>query len=921
MPKPAPAAKAGCSLMINAILIAILMVWVSFPVGPALAQEDESEERATAAVDTVYKIPSMSAVRRSGEIQIDGIVDEAAWQLATPTTRFLQREPVEGAQPSEQTEVRVLYDEGALYLGAIMYDSQPEGIARQLVRRDQRGQFDYITFSVDSNGDKRTGYRFRVSAAGVQRDEYLFNDEDSDDAWNAVWESDVAITNTGWSAEMRIPLSQISYNPSEEEQTWGVNFRRRRISTNETLDFSIESRIRYGRVSVFGHLDGILLPNSARRIELRPYALSSARTAPSTIGNPFFDGSEFNRRFGLDMRYGLGSAHTLDVTINPDFGQVEVDPAVVNLSAFEVFFRERRPFFVSDAQVFNYRLSGRSSLFYSRRIGRQPRGNSPFSSDFEEIPTQTRILTAAKLTGRSQGGLAIGAMAALTREESGRSFLASSNQFQTFTVEPRTAYGVLRARQDFRGGGTQFGAITTLMHRQIPSGGAFDFLPSDAYSGGIDFEHNWGGDRSRNWAVSGFFAGSRTVGTPEALVRIQRASNHFFQRPDATRFSVDSTATSISGFNWRMQLDRQSSEHWTGGIWLAEVSPGFEVNDLGFSTSSERIDGGASLSYREIRPGSLFRNYSFRGFTFYNFRHEALDEPFSPSSWSNAYKSGTFRGSADFEFNNFWELELDAGFAPRRISDSATRGGPLMESPAEYSLAIEVGTDGRKFLAARPSVEYQNDSRGGSEWELRLRTSYRPSPSWEFEIQPRFETQHNPAQYVSSTDDIGFLPTFGPRYIFSDLRRRSFSLETRMNITFSPRLSLQLFAQPLISSGDYKSYKSLTTPGGFSFDVFEEGTRTYLNPADAEERLIDFEGDGVSDFTLSDRDFNIRSLRMNMVLRWEYRPGSTVFFVWQQSRRDRLNDGRFRLGNDFGSIFNAEAENIFIVKFNYWFGV
>ena len=237
MPKPAPAAKAGCSLMINAILIAILMVWVSFPVGPALAQEDESEERATAAVDTVYKIPSMSAVRRSGEIQIDGIVDEAAWQLATPTTRFLQREPVEGAQPSEQTEVRVLYDEGALYLGAIMYDSQPEGIARQLVRRDQRGQFDYITFSVDSNGDKRTGYRFRVSAAGVQRDEYLFNDEDSDDAWNAVWESDVAITNTGWSAEMRIPLSQISYNPSEEEQTWGVNFRRRRISTNETLDF------------------------------------------------------------------------------------------------------------------------------------------------------------------------------------------------------------------------------------------------------------------------------------------------------------------------------------------------------------------------------------------------------------------------------------------------------------------------------------------------------------------------------------------------------------------------------------------------------------------------------------------------------------------------------------------------------------
>ena len=918
--RPGPVRHMSQSQKALYLFTSICFILLTGSIDPATAQH-KPDEPEVAAADTIYNIPSITAAYRDGEIDIDGMVDEEAWQKAVPTTRFLQREPVEGAQPEEMTEVRVMYDEGALYVGAIMYDSKPHLIGDQLVRRDQWGQFDYFTFSVDSNGDKRTGYRFQVSAAGVQKDEYLYNDERDDDAWNAVWASAVQRTNQGWSAEMRIPLSQINYNPSDQEQAWGVNFRRKRLSSNETLDFSIESRIRYGKVSVFGRMHGLNLPNAARRIEMRPYALTSARTAPATAGNPFFDGSEMGQRIGLDMRYGLGSAHTLDVTINPDFGQVEVDPAVVNLSAFEVFFRERRPFFVTDAQVFNYRLSGRSSLFYSRRIGRQPRGGAPSGTDFDDIPTQTKILGAAKLTGRSQSGLSLGALAAVTGQESGQAFTTSSNQFQNFTVEPRTEYGVLRARQDFRGGASQFGAIATVMHRELPNTGAFDFLSSNAFAGGIDFEHNWGGARSRDWSATGYFAGSHTRGSNDAMIRIQRASNHFFHRPDATRFSVDSTATSISGYDWRLEVGRQSAKHWTGRIWFAELSPGFEVNDTGFSTSSERIDGGARIQYQEIQPGNIFRNYRFSAFTFYNFRHEALDDAFSAHSWSRAYKSGTFSGSADFEFNNFWELGFDTRFTPRRISDSMTRGGPLMENPANYSLGMNLRTDRRKTLAFEPRIGYANDAKGGSGWELGVETTYRPSPSWEFEFRPRFNTGRNPAQYVTKTSDIGFAPTYGPRYIFSDLRRKSFSLETRMNITFSPRLSLQLFAQPLISSGDYLSYKSLTQAGSFNFDVFEEGTRTYLDPADPSDRFIDFEGDGTPDFTLSDRNFNIRSLRMNMVLRWEYRPGSTVFFVWQQSRRDRINTGRFRLGQDFGSIFDAPAENFFIVKFNYWFGV
>ena len=888
-------------------------------VSTASAQHQNQQDALSS--DTLY-VPSIDAVYRNGEISIDGRINEAAWQQAVPATRFVQQEPVEGAPPGEPTEVRVLYDDRALYVGAIMYDSKPHLIGAQLVRRDESGQFDYFNISIDPNNDRRTGYRFRVSAAGVQRDEYLFDDTDDDEAWNAVWVSAVHRDSTGWSVELRIPLSQIRYNTSEEEQSWGVNFRRRRLSSNETIDFALESRVRHGVVSVFGRLNGLRLPKAARRMELRPYALTSALTGPSTPGNPFFDGSELDRRLGLDMRYGLGTSYTLDLTLNPDFGQVEVDPAVVNLSAFEVFFQEKRPFFVSDAQVFDFDLSGRrSTLFYSRRIGRQPHLAAPDGSDFNDIPTQTAILGAAKVTGRSSSGLSVGVLTAVTGRETGEAYTTGTDVTDKFTVEPRTEYGVVRAQQDFRRGATQVGAIATTMHRELPNDGSFDFLSSNAFSAGLDFEHNWGGQRARDWAFSGFFAGSHVRGSTTALTQIQEASNHFFQRPDATRFSLDPNATSMTGYNWRMYFERQSAAHWTWEIWGGQVSPGFEVNDMGFSTSSERIDAGGEIQYREIKPGRIFRNYRFSLFNFNYWRHEALDDAFSPASWKRAYKEGTFWGSADLEFLNFWELELDAGYDPERMSNTATRGGPLMKLPARPSLGIELSTDRRKIVSFRPQLDYEMINGGGHELRVEMRTSIRPSSSWEFEFEPGYRTEENPAQYVTQTDnDVGYAPTFGRRYIFADLQRRSFSFESRINITFTPRLTLQLYAQPLLSSGKYLTYKQLARAESFDFDVFEEGTRTFIDP-NSGERHIDFDGDGASDFSFEGGDFNIRSLRVNMVLRWEYRPGSTVFLVWQQSRSNEFSDGSFRFGRDFRGLFDGDSENIFIVKFNYWFGM
>ena len=459
----------------------------------------------------------MEAAQRTGQISIDGRLDETAWAAAIPATRFVQREPVEGAEPEEDTEVRVLYDEGAIYIGARMYDDHPEHIGSQLVRRDERGAFDLFSVSIDPNNDRLTGYQFRVSAAGAQRDAYLYDDVRQDDAWDAVWESGVTIDERGLGrrdADTPFPDTVRddgrAPSPGASTSCEGAWPRTSRSTSPSSPGCG------YGRVSVLGRLNGLVLPSGASRLEIRPYVLGSARTAQAEQGNPFFDGSDFSGRGGFGLRYGLSPSYHLILTVNPDFGQVEVDPAVINLSAFETFFREQRPFFVLDAQEFEFGLSGRDELYYSRRIGRQPRGGTPDDADFADIPTETSILGAAKITGRSPGGVSIGALAAVTGRESGKAHSIANGRIPEFTVEPRAEFGVFRIRKDYRNGASQVGAVGSLVHRALPDDGAFDYLTSEAFSGGVDFEHNWG-ERARGTGPS--TATWRAAASREALRR------------------------------------------------------------------------------------------------------------------------------------------------------------------------------------------------------------------------------------------------------------------------------------------------------------------------------------------------------------------------------------------------------------------
>jgi hypothetical protein len=877
---------------------------------PAVADDEAATARDEMRAPAVRVL---DADREISDIEIDGIIDEADWADAQVFTGFIQREPREG-QPAEQdTEVRVLFGDGAIYIAARMWDPDPASIQTRLTRRDQfGGPTDQFAVGIDPNRDGLTGYNFNVSAAGVQSDQYLYDDDKRDNAWDAVWSSGVNIDEQGWTAEMRIPLSQIRYEASDELQTWGIGFFRMRTATNERSSLPLVSQLRRGNVSQMGVLENVRVTESSRRLEVLPYVVSSFHSGPAEPGDPFFDGSDAAGRVGADISYGIGANFTLDATINPDFGQVEADPAVINLSAFETFFDEQRPFFVEDARVFDFSLSGgRNQLFYSRRVGRSPHGRAPSNADFSSIPENATIQGAAKLSGRTSNGISVGALFAMTGNEHGEALYDDATRGE-FLVEPRSEYGTVSVAKDLRDGQSQIGVLGTVMRRELPGSGDFDWLPSSAFSGGVKFNHQWS---DRDWGVYGYFAGSHVRGSEEAITRIQRSSIHYYQRPDATRFSPDPNATSITGRDWRLTLEKQNGEHWTGSVWAAEVSKGFEVNDIGFSTRSEVIDGGARINYREIQPGDHLRSYDFGLRMFHNWSHDALDDAFSIGSWHDARTNGSYNAEGQIELLNYWRFRTQVSYRPEQMSRRQTRGGPVMVSPAGGSVNLNFNTDNRQAVSFGGGFNFSDDFVGnGRSFGFGGGMSIRPSDNLSIRLQPQINISRSGDQYVTATSTLPYSPTYGTRYIFADLEQRQVSLETRIDWTFSPTLTLQLFAQPLIASGDYVEYKQLAEAGTYDFLDLDA---TFVSG----NQEVDFDGDAATDFTFRDRDFNVQSLIGNAVLRWEYRPGSTIFFVWQRAQAASAAFGDFDAGRDLGALFDAPADNRFIVKVNYWLGL
>jgi hypothetical protein len=841
--------------------------------GWAWAQDDGG---MAASIETALNAhiaarPWVQTIRIQSHIDLDGKLDEAEWKLVAPATAFFQTEPFDGPPGTERTEVFVLYDEGGLYVGARMWESSGD-VRKRLSRRDSfLFDSDWFYITLDTYHDHVSAVQFSVNPAGVKRDEVVGTGM-PDASWDAVWDVATSTDAEGWTAEFRIPFSQLRFS-ARQEQVWGLQFSRRAIRKEEMTVFAHTPKSEKGGPARYGHLIGLQGIKPGRKLEVLPYAVTRAEYVQTNPADPFRDGSDVFAGTGLDMKYRLTSSLTLDATFNPDFGQVEVDPAVVNLSAFETSFDEKRPFFVEGSDIFRF---NELRLFYSRRIGRSPQGSMPEDVAFSNRPDNSTILGAAKITGRTSSGWSVGLVEAVTAEETAP-FVYDDGGRGEAIVEPRTNYLVARTEKLMRSGQTQVGGILTAVHRDLSDDALSALLRSSAYSGGLDFLHEFA---NRTWSISGYMAFSRINGSSSTILRAQHSSARYYQRPDADYLDVDSAVTMLDGYAARLVINKTAGLHWRGDANISAVSPGFEVNDLGFLTAADRIGSDVNLSYVENRPGRLFRNYRI------NLRNAG--------DWNFGGDVIAARSTLSFNYSlvNYWGGHFNWTHSFRAYDDRLTRGGPVARDLADNRLEVQLNSDGRKQVSTRFTVNHTWGESGGWNTQLSGNVSVRPAENWSISVGPRLNRQRTAAQYLGSEEDSSSLATFGRRYVFAPIRQTTFSLETRLNVNFSPELSFELFAQPFVSTGDYGQALQLKRPRAFEFDPYSG--------------------------SIESEDFNTRSLRGNAVLRWEWRPGSTLFLVWQQRRFGSFDSGRFDFGRDTRAIFDTRPNNVFLVKMNYW---
>ncbi|MDH3205547.1 MAG: carbohydrate binding family 9 domain-containing protein [Gemmatimonadota bacterium] len=876
--------------------------------------------------------PTATAIPVSGSIDIDGRLEDATWAAATPITDFIQQVPLEGEPGTQRTEVRLAYDDNALYVGVMMYDDGP--VSGVMARRDiGRGNFDFFQLSLDSFHDHETTYDFFINPTGTFRDAVGGGGGGggdgggrggggSDASWDPVWTRATQVTAEGWSLEMRIPFSQLRFSRAEE-QVWGIRFQRTIYRTQERTIFPFVPTLDRGGASRYGHLQGITGIEPGQRLELLPYVAARGEYLNLSDGgvnfpNPYRSGSDHFADVGLDLKYRLAANVTLDATVNPDFGQVALDPSVVNLTAFETRFQEVRPFFVEGADIFNFGEGGPAGstgrppqLLYSRRIGRAPQGPVPSQAIFDDHATSTTILGAAKVTGRTQGGWSLGLLEAVTDEESAK-FVDASQVPGEAVVEPRTNYLVGRLRRQFGGGETRIGVLGSAVNRGLSGTGMEDRLHTSAYSGGLDFAHEWS---NRTYVISSAITGSYVSGSPGAITRTQATSTRYYQRPDASHLDFDPTATSLAGYYAMVDVGKQAGA-FTARTAVALASPGYEVNDLGFQSASDRVILDTNFQYSQPSPGRFLRNWSVRG---------------SPdASWNYAGDrvQGEINGNFNVQLLNYWGGGVRLAYNPVNDDDRLTRGGPIAKTPTRFSQSVNFSSDSRRALVGRLNYNHGTTSDGGWDHGVGLNLSITAGEAVDLQFSPNFSRRKETAQYVSAQIDTLATPTFGRRYIFADLDQTTFSLATRVAVTLSPALSLQLYAEPFISSGDYSGLKEFAQPGTFDFLRYGDDIGTISQQPNG-TFAVDPDGAGpAAQFNVGNRDFSYRSLLGNAVLRWEWREGSTIFLVWQQRRISSLSNlgpngtdpwvGDFDLGRDVGDMFGTPADNIFGIKVNYW---
>ncbi|MBI4534762.1 MAG: carbohydrate binding family 9 domain-containing protein [Ignavibacteriae bacterium] len=787
---------------------------------------------------------TITAVRVDPPIVLDGFVNEPEWQRAPPALDFTQFDPVEGALPTEVTSVRILYDDHALYVGVICYDARPGEVVPQLTRRDRTSEADRFTVQIDSYHDHQTAFVFSTNVSGVQSDGVLSQDGNVYDiTWDAVWNVKTRWYIDGWSAEFEIPFNAIRFSPQRgESYEWGINFRRYISRKHETVEWVIVPRTEKLQIPHWGHVQGIKDISPPLNLSLIPYLSGTSMFESSTGGVPARSSHE--ALAGLDLKYGLTRDFTLDATFNPDFGQVEVDQAVLNLTVFETRFPEKRPFFVEGAQVFAFGTSVDNTslpLFFSRRIGKRPSlafsVAPPPGGSIEENPLVTTIIGAAKVTGHSGSGLSVGVLTAATDREKAVIRDSQGNRSEVMT-EPEGSYNVVRIKQDMKGN-SWFGGMATFASRAHT-------LP--AFSGGFDWNLRFS---QGTYTLDGFIAGAHS----------------------------SATVTKRDGLAGKILFSKIRAEHWLYTLSYDFYTRYFNSNDLGFFAQPHDHGGYVQLGYRETQASGILRRYSFSVV------------PEARWNWDRVQTLGLIDATWSADYTNFWNTVLEYKLN-LRAHDDAERGIiGIYRRPSSHSIIASIRTDERRNVIASLTTEYDFDEKKRRTFSTFLSLTLRPASWMELTPLAYYERTRNLETGVFSGGRIVSVSYAGGLYsLFAQRDLDELDVAMRGIITFTRTLSLQFYSQVLLARGKYDDYKLLLSSRQFVQQVAP-------SPG---------------------YDFNQIVFNANLLLRWEYLPGSTLYLVWTQGRFDNVGDYSRPFGTRLQDAFKLPHEDVLLLKVSYW---
>ncbi len=871
--------------------ITILTVFTFFTSFFLLAQD-------TATVQPKRSYTTMPIIGENAP-NIDGDLDDKSWEIAEWSGDFIEWEPDENTPPSQQTKFKIIYDKKYLYVAFRCYDTEPSKIEKRLSRRDGFVG-DGVAILIDSYHDKRNAFVFIVTAAGVKVDEFATENGDNfDNSWNPIWYTATKLDDEGWTAEMKIPFSQLKFGKSKE-QIWGLECSRMVFREDEWSVWQRLPQDAPGMVSEFGELRGLIDIQPQKQLEIQPFVVNQLDTYPKEGSNPFRDGTDFILNGGLDAKIGITNDLTLDLTVNPDFGQVEADPGAIALDGFQIFFEERRPFFVENKNIFDYEFADRNdNVFYSRRIGRSPQGGANLSNgEFVDQPNNTTILGAAKFSGKTKSGWSLGLLESVT----GKMFaeVDANGVRREELVEPLTNYLVGRAQKDFNNRNSYVGGIFTATNRKLESN--LDFLRKAAYTGGFDFKHNW---KNRNYYIEGNVVASHITGSKEAITNTQNSITHLFQRVDASHVEVDPDRTSMTGTGGKLEMGKAGGGNWRyegGVIWR---SPELELNDVGFLRQADEIKQYAEVERLFLKPTEFYR------------RAQIGIEQYTTYDFEGNYNRIQYQLEGFINYKNNWWTEIGTAHKPRIFSNTVLRGGPRWRWSDENFGYLFVGSDQRKKFNF--TLGYINSQAAENNFSLEryvIRLGYQPFDAFSLSAEIEYEENPNKTQYV---DEVDFSGT--PRYITGNIDQRTFSAALRFNYSLNPNLSIQFYGQPFISRGTYTDFNYVDNPIAEKLDdrIILYNANQISRTNNTGSYLIDENLDGNTDYEIGDPDFSFVQFRSNLVVRWEYIPGSEIFLVWSQGVTG-FGDPMDSLGSNLDAqIFNQKMDNTFLIKATYRF--